>query len=134
MKLSALVEALGIIEETSLENGKAFVAEVKNVEFTDSSLLKVKKDFFGNDWTLTSLAPFTSQEALTITMNNGNVFTIDVTDEQGKGVSTDMHDAVKSATIPFIWNLLKCRDPYSSRLLQMIWFTNFRVHLIRILL
>ena len=99
MKLSALVEALGIIEETSLENGKAFVAEVKNVEFTDSSLLKVKKDFFGNDWTLTSLAPFTSQEALTITMNNGNVFTIDVTDEQGKGVSTDMHDAVKSATM-----------------------------------
>ena len=99
MKLSALVEALGIIEETSLENGKAFAAEVQNVEFTDSTLLKVKKDFFGNDWTLTSLAPFTSQEALTITMNNGNVFTIDVTDAQGDGVSTNMRDAVKSATM-----------------------------------
>ena len=98
MKLSALVEALGIIEETSLENGKAFVAEVQNVEFTDSTLLKVKKDFFGNDWTLTSLAPFTSQEALTITMNNGNVFTIDVTDAQAAS-STDLKDFIANASI-----------------------------------
>lgn len=93
MKLSALVEALGIIEETSLENGKAFVVEVNNVEFTNSTLLKVKKDFFGNDWTLTSLAPFTSQEALTITMNNGNVFTVEVTDATYENLASYITDA-----------------------------------------
>ena len=38
------------------------------------------------DWLLTSLAPFTSEEALTITMKNGDVVTIKVTDAQyGEG-------------------------------------------------
>lgn len=96
MKLSALVEALGIIEETSLENGKAFVAEVNNVEFTDSTLLKVKKDFFGNDWTLTSLKPFTTEETLTITMNNGNMFTVGVTDAQ---YTTDLNSLLTGITV-----------------------------------
>ncbi len=107
MKLSALVEALGIIEETSLENGKAFVAEVQNVEFTDSTLLKVKKDFFSNDWTLTSLAPFTSQEALTITMNNGNVFTIDVTDAQ---YTTDLNSLLTAIDVKLNGTSLKDGD------------------------
>ena len=38
------------------------------------------------DWLLTTLAPFTSEEALTITMKNGDVVTIKVTDAQdGEG-------------------------------------------------
>ena len=96
MKLSALVTALGIVDETKLADGKAFVAEVQKVEFTDPSLLRVRKDFFGSDWTLTSLAPFTSEEALTITMKNGDVLTLRVTDDQE---SSNLSDFLTKVTV-----------------------------------
>jgi fibro-slime domain-containing protein/LPXTG-motif cell wall-anchored protein len=88
--LSDLVEVLGIIGDTN--NGEkaafnsvdVFLKEVANIEFSDESLVKVTKNEEGNDWTLESLQPFTSEETLTITMKNGDVITVKVTDAQIK--------------------------------------------------
>ncbi len=75
IKLSELMSKLRI---------KDFDAsKVKNVAFTDESLVKVKKDKDG-DWTLTSLKPFKSSEKLTIEMTDG-VYEIDVKDAQDFG-------------------------------------------------
>ena len=87
--LSDLIEVLGIIGDTN--NGEkaafnsvdSFLKEVANVEFSDESLVKVTKNEAGNDWTLESLAPFDTGESLTITMKNGDVVTVKVTDAQG---------------------------------------------------
>ena len=96
---------------------KAFVADVKSVEFSDPSLVWVgktdadttvaslkeaneldvqfsseltkeqietieSKSVEAGDWALISLRPFMSAEKLTVTMNDGEVFTIEVTDAQ----------------------------------------------------
>jgi hypothetical protein len=86
--LSDLIEVLGIIGDTN--NGEkaafnsvdSFLKEVANVEFSDESLVKVTKNEEGNDWTLESLQAFNTEESLTITMKNGDVLTIKVTDAQ----------------------------------------------------
>ena len=86
--LSDLVEVLGIIGDTN--NGEkaafnsvdSFLKEVADVEFSDESLVKVTQNEEGNDWTLESLAPFDTEESLTITMKNGDVVTVKVTDDQ----------------------------------------------------
>ena len=67
--LSNLFEYIGI---------EADVSEVIGVEFSSPELLEVIKE--ENDWILKSLAPFDTEETLTVTMQNGLVFTIDVTD------------------------------------------------------
>ena len=96
---------------------KEFVADVKNVEFSDPDLAWIGKvDETGTvgglkeanglecqysaelteeqiaeinaqtveagDWALISVQPFTSEETLTVTMKDGEVFTIQVTDAQ----------------------------------------------------
>ena len=94
--LRELIEVLGIIGDTNFESVDAFMAEIKSVEFSDPTLVKVTKNLIGNDWTLESLHPFTSEETLTITMENETKYVVKVTDDQ---VSTDMRDAVKSATL-----------------------------------
>ena len=69
--LSELAQILGLYE-TDLD--KAFsVGNVSNVTFTNYDLVKIEKQADG-DWLLTSLAPFTSEETLTIEMNDGVTF------------------------------------------------------------
>ena len=78
--LSELAQILGLYE-TDLD--KAFsVGNVSNVSFTDYDLVKIEKQADG-DWLLISLAPFTSEETLTIEMNDGVTFIVDVTDAAG---------------------------------------------------
>lgn len=55
-----------------------YVSDVANVEFSDTSLISVTK--IEGDWLLTSLKAFNTTESLTITLNNGTVHKIKVTD------------------------------------------------------
>lgn len=80
--LSDLVEVLGIIDGTNFEDAEDFLAEVADVEFSDESLVKVTKNKEGDDWTLESLQAFDTEESLTITMKNGDVVTVKVTDDR----------------------------------------------------
>ena len=70
--LSDLMNRLGIsnIEAT----------DVKNVLFSDNSLLKTEKA--GNDWKLISTAPFDTEEYLTVEITDGSIINIKVTDQQ----------------------------------------------------
>ncbi len=112
ISLKSLLEALKVTNDS-----EAFVAEVKNVEFSDPELVwvgKADKDttvgeikeknkldcvysgeltknqiadidklaIKAGDWALISMLPFTSEETLTVSMKDGQVFTIKVTDEQ----------------------------------------------------
>lgn len=80
--LSDVVEVLGILDGTNFEDAEDFLAEVADVEFSDESLVKVTKNEEGDDWTLESLQAFDTEESLTITMKNGDVVTVKVTDDQ----------------------------------------------------
>ena len=73
MKLSELLEAVGI---------KKDIKEVVNVTFSDTSLMTVTKNDLLGDWVLQSLKAFDTQETLTITMKDGNVVTVKVSDAQ----------------------------------------------------
>ena len=92
VKLSKLVETLEIAGEgKDYETGMDFVKDVKNVTFTDESLVKVEKaGLFGTgvfswgDWELISLKPFDTEETLTIVMEDGIRYEIKVTDAQMK--------------------------------------------------
>ena len=55
------------------------IEDVANVEYTDETQLKVEQ--LEGDWLLTSLKAFTSEEKLTMTMVDGTVHEIKVTDE-----------------------------------------------------
>ena len=100
--LSDLVEVLGIIDDTN--NGEkaafnsvdSFLKEVADVKFSDESLVKVTKNEEGNDWTLESLQAFDTEESLAITMKNGDVVTVKVTDSQAGG---DLAAFVTDATL-----------------------------------
>ena len=76
MLLSELFTALGIEADTG---------DVLSVEFTDETLLTVTQE--DNDWRLTSLKPFTSDETLTVTMKDGTVYVIAVRDAQTESYS-----------------------------------------------
>ena len=92
--LSELAQILGLYE-TDLD--KAFsVGNVSNVTFTDYDLVKIEKQADG-DWLLISLAPFTSEETLTIEMNDGVKFIVDVTDNVEE--SSDLTNFVKNVII-----------------------------------
>jgi len=93
--LSELAQILGLYE-TDLD--KAFsVGNVSNVTFTNYDLVKIEKQADG-DWLLTSLAPFTSEETLTIEMNDGVKFIVDVTDAAIPS-SSDLRDFITAVTI-----------------------------------
>ena len=86
INLTDLLVALGIKGEDEVEQ---FVAEeVENVEFSDPELVRVTHKgktlgIFGTeDWLLESLAPFNTEETLTITLKNGGEIVVKVTDEQ----------------------------------------------------
>lgn len=70
MHLSDLMAQLGV-EDFDLKM-------VKNVSFDDESLVKVKKD--GDDWTLTSLKAFKTEQKLTVEMVDGSKIEVKVTD------------------------------------------------------
>lgn len=77
--LSSLASQLGLHDS---EHDKDFdITEVAGVSFSDPSLVSIEKR--DNDYMLTSLQPFTSDETLTIAMNDGSKYLVDVKDEQG---------------------------------------------------
>ena len=81
--LIELVDLLHILEDAragEFEDAAAFVARVTNVEFTDPTLVEVVHE--DGVWALQSLEPFTSEEALTVTMDDGEQFVVQVTDAQ----------------------------------------------------
>ena len=67
------------------------------MEFTDPTLVKVTHNEADDDWTLESLQPFDTDEALTITMKNGDIITVRVTDEQT--VPVDLRPYLDSAQL-----------------------------------
>ena len=67
--LSDLFEAMGINED---------VSQVTSIVFSDNTLVDVVEE--GNDWRLTSLKAFQTEETLVISFYNGDVLTIGVTD------------------------------------------------------
>lgn len=78
--LSRLAEVLGMIDGVNFADTADFLAKVETVEFTDPQLIQITRA--ETDWLLESLNPFSSEECLTITMKNGNVITVKVTDAQ----------------------------------------------------
>ncbi len=78
--LSALLEKLGVTEIA--------LSDVADVRFSDPTLVEVKKieatEAQTEDWLLTSLAPFDTEEALTLTLKNGRSVEIRVTDEESE--------------------------------------------------
>ena len=87
--LSILAGELNLYEK---DYDKAFsIDNVNKVEFTDYDLVKIDKQADG-DWLLTSLASFESKETLTVTMEDGVKFLIDVTDppENQTQISSDL--------------------------------------------
>ena len=81
--LSTLFTVLGI--DRSIE-------DVTDVVFSDPSLVEVVKT--ENDWLLESLVPFTSWETLTVTMNDGTVVTVKVTDATYSSNLGDFLDSI----------------------------------------
>ncbi|MCI6745294.1 MAG: Cna B-type domain-containing protein [Anaerolactibacter massiliensis] len=76
--LSSLASQLGLHDS---EHDKDFnINEVAGVSFSDPSLVSIEQR--DNDYMLTSLQPFTSDETLTIAMNDGSKYLVDVKDEQ----------------------------------------------------
>ena len=118
MTLHQLVEVLGIInEDTNGADIDKFIADIKNAESSDSSLIWVGKaeedttvgalkdglglvceysaelseeqigEINGNtvsagEWILISLKAFDTEETMTVTMKDGEVWTVEVTDAQ----------------------------------------------------
>lgn len=91
MLLSELFDVLKIDEDA---------AEAEKVTFTDSELVQVAH--LQKDWLLTSLAPFDTEEKLTVAMSNGNLYEIAVFDAQGLGYIEELKfSSVKTGTEPF---------------------------------
>ncbi len=92
IKLSKLLEILEIPVDLS---------QVADVTFSDSNLLEVayQQPMFSiyGDWLLTSLAPFSTDETLTLTLVDGSAVTIHVTDEQKPAV--DIRNTLESVVI-----------------------------------
>ena len=88
ISLKSLLETLEAIKDdkdTEPNEIDLFMAEIDKVEFTNEELIKIEKVTDDEaDWTLTSLKPFDTEEKLTITMKNGEVVEVKVTDAQLK--------------------------------------------------
>ena len=93
--LSELIEVIGILDGTNFADTGAFLKEVADVKFSDESLVKVTQT--EGDWLLESKEPFTTEESLTITMKNGDVVTVKVTDAQ-TGEYADLESSLKRGT------------------------------------
>ena len=105
LRLSSLLDALAIENV----NGRISVYDIENVSFSNESLVKVEKidadtsigslkeangmeildgDYddivYSVDWILLSLQPFESEEELVLTLRDGTIITIKVTDAMGE--------------------------------------------------
>ena len=67
------------------------VSKVASVSFSDPTLISVTRQ--GSDWLLTSLASFDTQETLTVVMENGDTYSIDVTDPKGYSFYFNVNDS-----------------------------------------
>ncbi len=75
--LSELLEQLHIYKE---DQSLVTIDDIRDVQFTDETLVVITQP--DDDWILTSLQPFLSDEKLTLILRNGSVITIDVSDAQ----------------------------------------------------
>ncbi|MBR2561926.1 MAG: hypothetical protein IKE31_07240, partial [Eubacterium sp.] len=90
ISLRELLVILGVIEA---ERADAFVADIDSVVFSNPAYVEVVK--IPGDWMLNSLQAFSTEESLTVTMKDGSVFEIRVTDLQGSQDITDfLYNAV----------------------------------------
>ncbi|MDO5138498.1 MAG: SpaA isopeptide-forming pilin-related protein [Oscillospiraceae bacterium] len=73
-----------------------------SAELTEKEINKINsKEIHAGDWTLISLKPFTSEETLTVTMTNGEQFTIKVTDAQLKKTVIDAKGDTWEITVTY---------------------------------
>lgn len=79
--LSQLFTSLGITQSA---------ADVTTIEVSNDTLISVQQA--ENDWSLTSLQPFTTQETLTVYFNDGGYLIIDVSDAQKYPIHLRMND------------------------------------------
>ncbi len=74
--LSELLEQLHIYKN---QNGEVLtVDDIKEASFSDETLVTIQKQ--EDDWKLTSLEAFQTEESLTLTLNDDSILTISVTD------------------------------------------------------
>ena len=85
--LSELLNKLGVTEITT--------ANVANVSFSNPDYIAIEQT--GSDWLLRSLAPFDTDEALTLTLNNGQNVEIKVTDADGEPQPEEPPEPIISA-------------------------------------
>lgn len=85
--LSELLCSLGIAEG---------VNSVEKVEFSNPDYVSLERDLFGNDWALRSLKAFNTHETLSIRMESGICYVVDVTDAQ---VSITQHPSNAAVSI-----------------------------------
>lgn len=95
ISLKELVVILGI---TSKEKADDFIKNVDDVKFSNEDLVKVENTRL-KGWVLKSLAPFSSEELLTITMKDGTVIQVKVTDAQTAPTSSDLSNFLSSVEI-----------------------------------
>ncbi len=86
--LSDLLDELGVTEITT--------ADVTGVSFSNPEYLEIEQA--DNDWLLKSLAPFTTEEALILTLMNGQSVEIKVTDEQEDPTQNEQEPAADNGT------------------------------------
>ena len=82
ISLTELCEVLSLNEEH--EDAYGFAARVTDVSFSNPALVRVAKESSG--WMLYSLKAFNTEETLTITMNDGEIIIVQVTDDQEDGI------------------------------------------------
>ena len=89
--LSELFGQLGIEEDA---------ANATSVVFSDPELVEVAQAEDGSDWTLTSKAPFDTEETLVVTMASGKTYVVVVTDAQSDGYLLTLNIVDKDESTP----------------------------------
>ena len=82
LKLSRLLQSLSIPVDAP---------QVQQVTFSDPALVQVER--VSRDWLLTSLAPFDTEETLTLTLEQGDVYRITVRDAKGYAFTFNANDS-----------------------------------------
>ncbi|HAE44163.1 MAG TPA: hypothetical protein DCG37_01030, partial [Lachnospiraceae bacterium] len=95
ISLRDLLVTLHVVSEDEVDQ---FLMNIFDVEFSNTDVLRVTPSD-GGDWVLESLLPFSTDETLTITMIDGQVFTIQVTDEGSTLESTDLSEFLSNAVV-----------------------------------
>ena len=94
ISLKQLVAKLGVLDKAKADE---FVnTMVSGVTFSDESLVKVTEE--NGDWLLQSLAPFSTEELLTVSLKDGRKLTVRVTDDQ-TAVSSNLQEFLTDVSI-----------------------------------